>query len=505
MILIRWQCGRISDQSGILDPLRFGQFPPGSSLMSNKNALSKFSGASVDSEQPEQVEPVKQRLVSLDAYRGFIMIMLAANGFGIAGFARLDATNPIWESWDHDWWQSLAFHFNHPAWESITGWVGVSFWDLIQPSFMFMVGVAMPYSYARREQQGSSTVKRHLHAATRAIVLVLIGVFLYSLKADQTKWIFTNVLAQIGLGYYFAYLLLGRSRQVQLIALIAILVGYWAFFKLQPPPDNYDFSAVNAVADDGDVFMAPYEAWSKNGNAAHFFDVWFLNTLRSPDVVQDAEEVAGDGSDVGGEIAVDEPKPQASLIRRWWFSISEPHTFNSGGYVTLNFIPSIATTLLGIFCGQLLMVPVSHRDKLLSLLLAAGTCLALGILAHHTVCPIVKRIWTPSWVLFSGGYTIAMLAAFYFVFDVLPFRKLAFPLVVIGINSIAVYLMSQLLRDWVSEKVVQIHFGGVLKSLFGNGAVSADAVGALVLPTATFVVFWLTSFWMYRNRYLLKV
>lgn len=471
--------------------------------MANIHALSAFAGGdSSAAEVSAADEPVKQRLASLDAYRGFIMIMLAANGFGIAQFAKLESTSPVWQSWDREWWQNFAFHFTHPSWESITGWAGVSFWDLIQPSFMFMVGVAMPYSYARREKQGSSTTKRHLHAALRAIILVLMGVFLYSLREQQTNWIFTNVLAQIGLGYYFAYLLLGRSQRIQLIAFALILVGYWAFFKLQPPPDNYDFAAVNAMADNGEVFAAPYEAWSKNANAAHFFDVWLLNALRSP------VHPTADGKSAKDVAAVNEggeAKPKGSFIRRWWFANSEPHTFNGGGYVTLNFIPSIATTLLGILCGQLLMVPVSHRDKLLSLLLAAFACLALGVLAHHTVCPIVKRIWTPSWVLFSGGYTIAMLAAFYFVFDVLPLRKLAFPLVVVGMNSIAVYLMSQLLRGWVTEKVVQIHFGGMLKSMFGEGAVSADAIGALVLPTATLAVFWLVAFWMYRNRYFIRV
>ena len=470
--------------------------------MANKHALSAFAGTSPDAENSADEEPAKLRLVSLDAYRGFIMIMLAANGFGIAQFAKLEATSPVWQSWDREWWQNLAFHFTHPPWESITGWAGVSFWDLIQPSFMFMVGVAMPYSYARREQQGNSTVKRHLHAALRAIILVLIGVFLYSQREEQTNWIFTNVLAQIGLGYYFAYLLLGRSQRIQLIAFGLILVGYWGFFKLQPPPEGYDFAAVNAVADNGEVFASPYEAWSKNGNAAHFFDVWFLNALRSPVQPENEDAAAGDVA------AVDEngeSKAEGSSLRRWWFANTEPHSFNGGGYLTLNFIPSIATTLMGILCGQLLMVPVSHRDKLLTLLLAAFACLALGVLAHHTVCPIVKRIWSPSWVLFSGGYTIAMLAAFYFVFDALPLRKMAFPLVVLGMNSIAVYLMSQMLRSWVTEKVVQIHFGGMLKSMFGEGAVSADAIGALVLPTATLAVFWLVAFWMYRNRYFIRV
>lgn len=473
--------------------------------MSKRHDLTSFSG-SARPNTGESTSSYGRRLVSLDAYRGFIMTMLAANGFGVAGFARLDESNPVWTSWDYGWWQGLSHHFNHPAWESIHGLMGVSFWDLIQPSFMFMVGVAMPFSYARREKKGNSNFQRHVHAILRAIILVLMGVFLYSLKVSQTNWIFTNVLAQIGLGYYFAYLLLGRSRRIQIAAFVVILVGYWAFFKLHPPAENYDFAAVEASVENEEVYLGAYLPWSKNGNAAHFADVWLLNQLRSPAddfVVADAGIPEGD-ADTDAE-QDKQPAASQSVLRRWWFSSPERFEFNKGGYQTLNFIPSIATTLLGIMCGQLLLVPVSHRDKLMTLLLSAVACVALGVFAHHTVCPIVKKIWTPSWVLFSGGYTIGLLALFYVLFDVLPFKKMAFPLVVIGMNSMVIYLMGQMLRPWVTEQVVQTHFGAVLTSMFGKGARSPTDIGALVLPTATFLVFWLVAYWMYARKYFVRV
>ena len=117
---------------------------------------------------------------------------------------------------------------------------------------------------------------------------------------------------------------------------------------------------------------------------------------------------------------------------------------NRGGYTTLNFIPSIGTTLLGILCGQLLLSSEKRALEKLGLLVAlAAGCFVLGVAAHMTVCPIVKRIWTPSWVLFSGGYVIAMLAVFYLLFDILPLRLLAFPLVVVGTNSILIYMLGQ--------------------------------------------------------------
>ena len=442
------------------------------------------------------------------------MTMLAASGFGIFRMAQLESDNSVWQIWDYEIFQQLKPHFTHPPWESITGWGVVSFWDLIQPAFMFMVGVAMPFSYARRGAMGSSNTRRLLHAVFRAAILVLMGVFLASQSSDVTRWIFTNVLAQIGLGYIFAYLLLGRSTSVQLGALAMILVGYWGFFVWSPPPADYDYAAVEASHEDGQIYDEKFAAWSKNANAGHFFDLWFLNLLRNPaDAVPAADSIdeTEESSDVidtdAEDVALTPGAAEADqcLLRKWLFSSPERHTHNPGGYVTLNFIPSIATTLLGILCGQLLMGRSSTGNKLATLILAGAICFGLGILAHHTVCPIVKRIWTPSWVLFSGGYVMWMLAAFYLVFDVLPLRIFAFPLVVVGMNSIVMYMLGQLLRPWVGRHIIQTHFAGLLSTFFGEGCLEPGGIGAMLLPTATFVVFWLIAFWMYRNRYFVRV
>ena len=115
---------------------------------------------------------------------------------------------------------------------------------------MFMVGVAMPFSYAKRTVVGQSTSRRVLHAFWRALVLVLMGVFLAS-SSGYTKWEFPNVLCQIGLGYFFVYLLLGRRLWIQLTALALILGSTWFFFYLFQTPDDYDFAAVNAHAKKG--------------------------------------------------------------------------------------------------------------------------------------------------------------------------------------------------------------------------------------------------------------
>ncbi len=435
------------------------------------------------------------RLVSLDAYRGFIMTMLAASGFGIHRFASLPEDAPVWESQSRVFWEQLGFYFEHPDWSSRFGLTGVSFWDLIQPAFMFMVGVAMPFSYARREATGQNRWRRLAHALRRAIVLVLLGVFLYSQGSERTNWIFPNVLAQIGLGYFFAYLLLGRRQWVQWSALGGILIGYGLFVAQYAPPEGYDFAAVNASADRGEVYTGKFAPWSKNGNAAHAFDVWFLNLLRNPS----DEDLAAVGATRDAESWAPD------LVRQWFFDNPQAFAFNSGGYQTLNFIPSIGTTLLGILCGQLLLMRRKPWRTAGILLGWAAGCLVLGLLADEFFCPIVKRIWTPSWVLFSGAYVISLLAAFYVLFDIFPLRKLAFPLTVVGMNSIAIYLMGQLIGGWTKSKVVSIHLTGVLQTLFGADALADDMYGRLIMPTATFIVFWLMLYWMHRQRYYVRI
>lgn len=446
------------------------------------------------------VERPATRLVSLDAYRGFIMVMLAASGFGIARFAALPPDAPVWQDQDRDAWQAVAFHFNHPPWESRVGLMGVSFWDLIQPAFMFMVGVAMPFSYAKRKALGHSAVRRFAHACWRAAVLVLLGVFLYSMNDERTDWIFTNVLAQIGLGYVFAYVLLGRKEWVQWTAFAAILVGTWYLFWQYQPADAGGERDVQASVESGDVYEGKFAPWSKNANVAHAADVVFLNLLRNPpdDELHDA------GARYDSEDWVPFP------IRQWFFDNSQAFRFNSGGYQTLNFLPSIATTLLGILSAQFLIRRRrSWRDQhwqTVGILIGWGAaCMIAALAADEYVCPIIKRIWTPSWVLFSGAYVIWMLALFYALFDILPLRKLAFPLVVVGMNSIAAYLMGQLIRGWTVDNVVHTHLGGLLTTLIGEDALADDMYGRLIDPTIAFLVFWLILLWMYRQRYFVRI
>lgn len=441
---------------------------------------------------PAPTKPGPERLVSLDAYRGFIMLAMASSAFGFATINnRLETavlalntvatagspSGPLTalagmmpqranEAPASPTWHALAYQFDHVP------WVGCAFWDLIQPSFMFMVGVAVPYSIASRRAKGQTFWWMLFHAAWRSLLLILLAVFLSSpmqlgresagYKGPTTNWIFVNVLAQIGMGYVFVFLLAGRGWKVQVGALAVILVGYTLFFGLWPVGTMVREIRPGAANDYGtppgwihDEPEGWFSKWNKNANAAHDFDVWFLNQ----------------------------------------FPRAERFYFNAGGYQTLNFVPSLATMIFGLMAGELLRSGRGKGKKFLYLALAAMGCLAVGWLMGQTVCPIVKRIWTPSWAVFSTGWTFAILACFFAVIDVIGWKRWAFPLVVVGMNSIAMYVMSQLLRPWIRRS---------LETHAGQTWLSGD-YGPLWLTLATLLILWLFCYWMYRQRVFLRI
>ena len=158
------------------------------------------------------------RLASLDAYRGLVMFLMMAEVLRLADVAAAVPGSAFWSF--------LAFHQTHAP------WAGCSLHDLIQPSFSFMVGVAVPYSMASRLSRGQSKSFMTLHAFWRALLLVLLGIFLRSIGREFTRFTFEDTLTQIGLGYGVLFLLGFRPARDAWIALALILAGYWAAFAL---------------------------------------------------------------------------------------------------------------------------------------------------------------------------------------------------------------------------------------------------------------------------------
>ena len=398
------------------------------------------------------------RVTSLDAYRGFIMAVLAGGAFGLRQVA---SKNP-----DDGSWQQVYFHVTHPEWLSQYAWVGVSFWDLIQPAFMFMVGVAVPFSLARRKMMGQSSTVRGLHCAWRCLALVALGVFLSSVNSTQTRFEFTNVLAQIGLGYGFVYFAARWRTRFHVVAVAGVLVLSWSIFMLGEPlrPEGFDDPGIAAMQHSSVTPWVHFSPWLKGSNAGASLDVRVLNLFPRP-----------------GGVA---------------------YTGNPGGYQTLNFLPAIATMLLGLIGGTVLQGRLGQWKKLLTLVAVGAGCMALAVPLGLFVCPIVKRLWTPSWVLFSGAWVFWGLALFYFLFDVLPLKWLAFPLVIVGMNSLVMYMMGQLVRPWVT-RMMSIHLDWIVEATISES--TFGRYGAIYEHATAFLAMWLVCLWMYRKKLFLRV
>jgi predicted acyltransferase len=351
-------------------------------------------------------------------------------------------------------WHILAFNQTHVEWT----WFGLH--DLIQPSFTFLVGVALPYSIRSREKKGETFARSLAHTIVRSVVLIALGIFLRSIHQPITYFTFEDTLTQIGMGYTFAFLLAFCRPRWQWAALGVILFGYWLAWALYPtPPAGFDYATVGVPPEWHSHLLHGLAAhWNKNANLGQAFDVWFLNL----------------------------------------FPRTSPFLYNRGGYLTLSFIPTLGTMLLGLAAGRWLLSSAPQIP--LRRFLIAGTALVCGGILLHVlgINPIVKRIWTPAWTLFSGGLCFYLLAAFSWLIDVRGHRRFAFPLVVIGMNSIAAYLIAHLWEDFV-ESSLHTHLGDRVLYMLGAG------LEPLLSGGLTLLIYWYALYWMYRQKIFLRI
>jgi predicted acyltransferase len=351
-------------------------------------------------------------------------------------------------------WHILAFNQTHVEWT----WFGLH--DLIQPSFTFLVGVALPYSIRSREKKGETFARSLAHTIVRSVVLIALGIFLRSIHQPITYFTFEDTLTQIGMGYTFAFLLAFCRPRWQWAALGVILFGYWLAWALYPtPPAGFDYATVGVPPEWHSHLLHGLAAhWNKNANLGQAFDVWFLNL----------------------------------------FPRTSPFLYNRGGYLTLSFIPTLGTMLLGLAAGRWLLSSAPQIP--LRRFLIAGTALVCGGILLHVlgINPIVKRIWTPAWTLFSGGLCFYLLAAFSWLIDVRGHRRFAFPLVVIGMNSIAAYLIAHLWEDFV-ESSLHTHRGDRVLYMLGAG------LEPLLSGGLTLLIYWYALYWMYRRKIFLRI
>ena len=182
------------------------------------------------------------RLVSLDAFRGLIMILLVSEGFGLP----LLQNDPVFGF--------IGRQFTHHPWN------GMYFWDLIQPFFMFIVGVAMPFSFAKRWEQGQTWNQSLVHVIRRSVTLFLLGVILHCFYNGKLVWELWNVLTQLSVTYFVAFLFMRKPLRTQLIISFAILLFNYLAYRFIPVPGVTD-------------------PWMKDHNLGSFMDNIFMGKI----------------------------------------------------------------------------------------------------------------------------------------------------------------------------------------------------------------------------------
>ena len=313
-------------------------------------------------------------------------------------------------------------------------WEGFRFYDLIFPLFVFLVGVSLVFSLTKTIEQSGRRVAV-IRILRRSALLYLLGIFYYGGFATPFERIrLLGVLQRLALCYLFASLLFCYLKPKALAGVCAgILIGYWALMSFVPVPEH---GAGN---------------FAEGMNLANYVDKQFL-PLRKWDGDHDPEGL-------------------------------------------LSTLPAIAGCLLGVFAGMLLKNPAVPDWKKSGYLIGAGiACLAVGWLWHFNF-PVIKKLWTSSFVLVASGYSCLLLAAFYHIIDVWKWQKWAMPFVWIGVNPITIYLAHNLI-DF--EKIAQRFVGGQLNGYFGN-------YGQLIIALATIALtFWFLHF-LYRRKIFLRV
>jgi predicted acyltransferase len=362
-----------------------------------------------------------QRLYSLDALRGFDM-------FWIMGAEEIFHT--LAKATGSSFWETIATQFTHPEWN------GFHFYDLIFPLFLFIAGVATPFSVGRELEKGTSRQKLILRVVRRGLILVLLGI-IYNNGLQIRPWSevrFGSVLGRIGLAYMFANIIYLYTRQrAQIIWFCSILIGYWLLLLFNSAPG---FPR-------GDLTM--------QGNFASYID-------------------------------------RMILPGKLYLGIHDPE-----GLVST--IPAIATGLLGILAGNLLKnSPLQGGAKAMRLAIA-GVLFIILAQTWNIVFPINKNLWTSSFVLQVGGISLLLLATFYYVIDVLGYKKWAFFFTVIGMNSILIYMSGHFI-DW------EYMTNGFFQWL---GQLVGDPYNLVTMAICYVAVKWAFLYVCYKKKIFLRV
>ena len=318
-------------------------------------------------------------------------------------------------------------------------WDGLRQHDTIFPTFLFIAGISFPFSYASQLARGATKGQVYAKIFRRALILVLLGLVysgLFELKFSTLR--FPSVLARIGLAWMVAAILqINFKPRTRAVIAVVLLVGYWLLLKYIPAPD----------APGADPF-------SREGNL-----VGYIDRILMPN------------------------------------HLYQKGLFDPEGLLSL--MPAVVTAMLGMFTGEFVRLSedkVSGSRKTVYMLLAALVMLGIGLL-WSLVFPINKALWSSTFVLVVGAYSLGLFAIFYYLIDVKGWKKGTKFFEVIGLNSIAIYMAQRILP-----------FGSVNKFfLNGLAGLCPEPVGKVILAVGYFALCWLFLWFLYRKNIFLKV
>lgn len=362
-----------------------------------------------------------ERLLSLDGLRGFDMLWIIGGQFLIHGLAKV---------WPDRFWMGLSAQFEHVRWQ------GLHAFDVIWALFMFMVGVSLTFSLAKRKRMHESHASIYAHAVNRAALLFMLGMILQGNLLQfnlSTFHPFYSVLHGIAAGYLIATIVtLNFKAKGQAITTAIFLVGYWILLLAIPVPGI------------GRGVLTP------DGNAATYVD-------------------------------------RLVFGRFFYAPLGQENTW------ILSYLGFASSVLLGVLAGEMLLSTPTKKAKCLVLYSYGAGLIAVGLIWSLWL-PIIKLLWTSSFVLVAGGISCLLMATFYFLIDVQSYRKWVFPFTVIGMNALVVYMATEM---YDFRKVGNIFVGGLLPRVGRWDEVLSAA--------ASLTILWLILFWMYRTRTFVKL
>ena len=379
------------------------------------------AGTAGDNMETGKPGTITGRVASIDALRGFDMFWI------IGGDAICRSLPAVTNA---PWTRFLASQVEHNV------WAGFTFYDLIFPLFLFIIGAVLPFSLLKRAEGGQERKRIYLHVVKRALLLILLGLIAGGvLQFDFANMRWMGVLQRIGVCYLLVALLVLKTKvRTQIAVFVGILLLYWAALALIPVPGH----GAGVITPEGSLHSYVDQKVLPGKISAEFY---------------------GPGDSLG---VLSTPSAACSL-------------------------------LLGVFAGYWLKTNRSGKSKTLGLAAGGVVCLAIGYV-WGLAFPIIKHIWTSTYVLWAGGWCLLLLALFYWLIDVKGRSRWAFFFVVIGTNAILVYFGQQV-----------VDFDAISKFFLTGIERYAGLIAPLVIPAGALAAKWAGLLFLHHRRLYFKV